>query len=258
MRLAYVVFALIVLLSAIFLISRNARGATGDRTADKMTFDEKYSNLPIDALERRARSNEVMRSEKVPLNEWLPTIESEHEVELPSTEEIAMRAAATLVVALKGQGMPEPKIQALVRQYDLNRWLSPNEIKFINEPHPTERELQTQVWRYEAAKTLLWALGFVERLEGPRILANPDELASLVLNNDRAQFLRKAKLRSKSEILDQADLIYRYRWALVDSRIHNREAPAKLSDDVAMERHQALNWLIEHSEVGWDDISLDT
>jgi Domain of unknown function (DUF4272) len=68
----------------------------------------------------------------------------------------------------------------------------------------------------------------------------------------------RAVLRSKSEILDQADLIYRYRWALVDARYKGREPPAGLNPDVAMERHQVFNWLIEHSKTAWDDISLDT
>src|SRR6266700_3223055 len=122
----------------------------------------------------------------------------------------------------------------------------------------SERQRQVQTWRYEAANALLWSLGFVDRLDGPRNPCDPAQLAPLILNQSREQFLAKAKLRPVPEILDQADLIYRYRWALVDARLHGRPAPAGLSDDVAMERHQAFNWLMEHAEIGWDDISLDT
>jgi len=73
-----------------------------------------------------------------------------------------------------------------------------------------------------------------------------------------AQFLRDARLRSQPEILDQADLIYRYHWAVVDARINNKPAPAGLDPGVAMERHYALNWLVGYMDQDWDDISTDT
>ena len=258
MRFEYVILVVAAFIGATFLIISRSRAAGNSPPKDISTFDEQHRNLPKDALNRRARSNAVMRAEGVPLNEWLPAIESEDEVKLPLSEKVAMRAAATLVVALKGHGMSQERIEGLVRKYDLNDWFSPKELKFIRDSDPIEREREIQVWRYEAAKTLLWAVGFVEQLDGPRQLADPKKLESIVLNQTRKQFVESAKLRSKSEILDQADLIYRYRWALVDARLHERAAPAGLNDDVAMERHQALNWLIEEPETDWDDISLDT
>ena len=39
---------------------------------------------------------------------------------------------------------------------------------------------------------------------------------------------------------------------------NGKPAPAGLNDDVAMERHHALNWLIGSMDQDWDDISLDT
>ncbi len=223
-----------------------------------LTFEERYPDLPQSDVQRRSRSVAVMRAEGVPVNEWLPILALEEEVDLPSTEQVAMRAAAVLVVALKGHGMPQERVDNVSRDYGLAGWFSPNEAKFIRDPRPTVRERQIQTWRYEAAKALLWTLGFVDRLDGPRTLADPEELASFVLDHTREQFLVDATFRSKSEVLDQADLIYRYRWALVDARLQGLGSPAGLNADVAMERHQAFNWLIEHAEAGWDDISLDT
>jgi hypothetical protein len=72
------------------------------------------------------------------------------------------------------------------------------------------------------------------------------------------QFIADAKLRSIESILDEADLIYRYRWAVVDARVKGEDAPALLHPGVAMERHHALNWLIGYMEQEWDDVSTDT
>ena len=74
----------------------------------------------------------------------------------------------------------------------------------------------------------------------------------------KEQFISSAKLRTPSEILDQADLIYRYHWAVVDARVNGKEPPAKLDPSVVMERHYALNWLIGYMNQEWDDVSTDT
>jgi hypothetical protein len=64
-------------------------------------------------------------------------------------------------------------------------------------------------------------------------------------------FMSKVKLREIEEILDQADLIYRYDWACVDARLKQQQAPANLNSSVVVERHGALNWLIQ-ADSDWD------
>jgi hypothetical protein len=70
--------------------------------------------------------------------------------------------------------------------------------------------------------------------------------------------MAKAKLRTMKEILDEADLIYRYHWAVTDARVKGRDAPAGLDGGVVYERHYTLNWLIRYGDQEWDDISTDT
>ena len=194
----------------------------------------------------------------MPINATLPIIESERDVALPSREEVTMRAVAATIVALKGENLEQDQINDLVRRYELTKWLSPDELRFLANPKPTDRERGINTWRYEAANALFWSVGLVDRLGPPRSQCNPALLVTLVKMHTRAQLLEKAHLRPTPDILDEADLIYRYRWALVDARINSRPAPAGLSDDIAMERHQAFNWLVYHSEQPWDEITLDT
>jgi uncharacterized protein DUF4272 len=79
-----------------------------------------------------------------------------------------------------------------------------------------------------------------------------DEIANRAL-----ALFADAKLRPLPEILEHADRIYRYRWALVDARLNGRKVRG-LDDDVALERHQALNWLIGYNGAEWDDVTTDT
>jgi hypothetical protein len=222
------------------------------------TFEARFPGLPRDALERRRRSIAVMEAEGVPVNQWLPVIEAEAEARLPSTEEVAMRAVATLLVASKAVGLEQELIDEYVRDYRLAAWLSPDERRFLFEPDPSDEERATYSWRFEAAHVLFWSLGFVDQLDGPRDLIDPSTMQQIIKTGTRESLLAHAKLRPIGEVLDEADQIYRYRWALVDARINGRSPPAGLSDDVAMEWHQALNWLIRHDEEPWDEMSLDT
>ncbi len=229
-----------------------------DEAKSQTGFEERYPHLPKEALERRQRSMDILAGENVPLNEWLPVIETTEQLELPTQEQVLDRALALIVLAAKGEGVEEGTIAMLVRDYGLQDAFSPREQQLMALDEITLQQAAEMTWRYEAAHTLFWALGFVEELEGPRSQCDVKALIELINEYDRKAFSEKAALRSEAEILDQVDLIYRYRWALVEARINGEEPPAGLDPDVAMERHQALNWLMYHAETGWDDVPLDT
>lgn len=67
---------------------------------------------------------------------------------------------------------------------------------------------------------------------------NADEYGSI------KDFCQKTVMRSKKEILDKADLVYRMDWAAVDARCHGMTGPAGINHGVIQERHKALNWMI--------------
>lgn len=219
---------------------------------------DRLPDVPPDSLDRKRRSDARLRQEGVPVNLWLPVIESERDAALPPTEAVAMRAVATLTVAARASGMPEDQAKALVREYRLDAWFSAKERAFMAQAEPGVEECGVNSWRFEAANVLFWALGLVDRLGRPDAQCDPAALVALVEGQSRAALLAGARLRPVAEVLDEADLIYRYRWALVDARLKDLPPPAGLDDDVAMERHHALNWLVQHADTDWDDVTLDT
>ena len=209
-------------------------------------------------MERKNRSIARLKSEGVPVIDHLPVIEADSKARLRSLEDIANRAMSLLVVALKGEGLEQPIVEDLVERYRLEPHLSPNEKTFLADASPSDHDRVQFSWRYEGACTLLWALSYIEDLGKPDSIC--DVAGAVTILNDRTaeQFVKDAKLRPASEILDQADLIYRYHWAVVDARINGREAPAGLEPGVTLERHHALNWLIRYMDQDWDDVSTDT
>ncbi|MGL6290984.1 MAG: DUF4272 domain-containing protein [Silanimonas sp.] len=220
-----------------------------------MTMDARATT---DSQARKSRSEARLRAEGVPINAHLPVIEDVDDVSRRTTEEIAWRALALLVVAVKGEGLEQPVVEKIVADYGLGPHFSPNEAAFIRNPSPTEHERIQFTWRYEAAWTLLWSLGYVDALGKPAAICDVPRAVGFMRERTSAEFIDDARLRPIDEVVDEADLIYRYRWALVDARINGRAPPAELEPGVALERHYALNWLVGYMGQEWDDISTDT
>jgi hypothetical protein len=211
-----------------------------------------------DAIQRKARSEAALQTEGVPINKSLPVIESEKETKRRTQEEIAYRALALIVVAVKGEGVEQPVVDKIVKDYDLGQHFTPKERAFLESKSPSQHDRVQFTWRYEAAWTLLWALGYVEKLEKPTSICDVPRALTLMKERTTRQFIADAKLRPLAQILDEADRIYRYHWAVVDARINGRPSPSGLEPGVTLERHYALNWLIGYMNQEWDDISTDT
>lgn len=210
------------------------------------------------AEQRKARSIAVLKREQVPYIEHLPTIETASEINPRTSEEVALRAIALAVVAVKGETGDHPLGLDLVKQFNVRSALSPAERAFIDDPEPSEQTRVQFTWRYESLGVMLWALGFIEDLGRPDSIVDVPLAVGILRDLGRDGFVSKAKLRPLEDILDQADLIYRYHWAVTDARISGRESPAELDRTIVYERHYALNWLIRYMDQHWDDISTDT
>ena len=83
---------------------------------------------------------------------------------------------------------------------------------------------------------MLWALSFIDTLRYPDQMCNVANDVKIIHDVTEKQFRQKAKLRSKKEILDQADLILRLNWACVNARLKNESAPGNLDKGVVFEK----------------------
>lgn len=220
-----------------------------------------------DAVERKARSEQGLAAQGVPYNANLPARAGEQDTTIRTKEEVAQRAVALCIAALKGEclgaGESDDDTAALVQEvidkYDASAFFSPDEKSFLDQHGAQQQEVIRFSWGYEAYHVMLWALGYVEELSAPTELCNVSKDVGYLQQKDSyAEFLSDATLRSKAEILDEADLIYRYNWVCVNSRIKEELPPAGLNPGVAYERHRALNWLICYLDQAWDEVRTDT
>lgn len=221
-----------------------------------------------EAQMRKERSIEILKAYKVPYIEHLPGIVTEDHVRVRTADEIARRAVACLFaiqVACDASGghaslkKSRKFFSDKLVEFGVEGFLTHKERKVFWEKC-SDQEFCSMTWKYEAYWVLLWALGIVEKLDYPSDVCDCDFAINAVAHcNGMDEFMAKVRLRDLSEILDEADLIFRYDWACVDARIHGDEAPAGLNPDVVFERHCGLNWLIDADGADdWDNVSTDT
>lgn len=221
-----------------------------------------------EAQMRKERSIEILKAHHVPYIAHLPVIETSDKVRIRTADEIARRAVACLLAiqvacdAAGGRaGLKKSRkfFCEKLTEFGVEGFLTRKEQK-VFWGKCTNQEFCNMTWKYEACWVLLWALGIVEKLDYPTDACDCDYAINAVADcNSMDELMGKVRLRDISEILDEADLIFRYDWACVDARIHGDEAPAGLNPDVVFERHCGLNWLIDADGTNdWDDVSTDT
>lgn len=233
--------------------------------------NENNHNERVDLEEaqmRKERSIEILKAHKVPYTEHLPVIETSDHVRIRTADEIARRAVACLFaiqVACDASGgraglkKSRKFFSDKLAEFGVEGFLTHKERKVFWDKCSNE-EFCSMTWKYEACWVLLWALGIVKKLDYPADVCDCDYAMNAIVDCcGMDEFMAKVQLRDISEILDEADLIFRYDWACVDARIHGDEAPAGLNPDVVFERHCGLNWLIDADGADdWDNVSTDT
>ena len=169
------------------------------------------------ARQRKRRSELVMLGEGLPINPALPPIDFSVDFSPRHKQDVALRALCVLMTAIKADRMHQTMVLRVVRQYGLAAHFSPCEKNFIRALDPSDAERMQFSRRYESAWVLLWALGYVEKLESPGNRCNSDLAVEIMRDKTRQSFIVDARLRPLVLILDQADLAYRYRCSLGDA-----------------------------------------
>lgn len=216
------------------------------------------AELTEEQIIRKKESIKYCKQYKIPTIEHLPCIESESQVKIRTKEEVIHRVLALSYLGLKSEGVEKKHLNDFDKKYNISPYFTKVEKQYVYSLNPSEQQKINANWRYESLHVLLWSLGYIDSLKYPSEMCNVSQDLKIILEKSLEEFINKAKMRSKSEILDQADLIYRINWACVNSRVKNQPTPSNLNSSIVYERHFALNWLINYMNQIWDDINTDT
>jgi len=206
-----------------------------------------------ESLDRQAKSEQFLRSEGVPINPHLPAIQDSKSSKIRSPKEVAERLVACTVSAIAGETGDRALIDRVLIKLDARSLLSKKERDFVDGGLQDQQQRIQFSWRYERCWVLLWAFGYVDRLSYPPTVCDMQKLVGLMQSKTVDDILKNAHPRSQKEILDEADLIYRLDWAVVEERVNKRiVVPDEVEKGVVLERHAALNWLISSLDLTTD------
>jgi hypothetical protein len=208
-------------------------------------------------LDRKKRNITLVKAMGLPWIEHLPVVEDESKIEPRTKDEVAARCLATVFCAIKGESNDQKLVERLVERYSAATFFSAEEQTFFKNPKASKQDLANFAWRYECVHVFLWALGYLSELNPPHQIADVGKEVSIIRDKGPEKFTKDAKLRPMHEILDQADLYYRLHWAVIDLRLKGKQSD-KANEEIIMERHRALNWLIRYMDQAWDDVTTDT
>jgi hypothetical protein len=220
-----------------------------------------------DQQERRFKSEEFCKSKKIPVYKNLNSlfVEPEEKVTIRIKDEVVDRAIALCYLELKSEKAEKNLLADFDKRYNVMTKLTPNEKEFALSENPTTQQMTDANWRAESYHVMLWALGYVDSLKYPNEICKIEDDVKYLFSKTESQFRNKAKLRSKKEILDQADLILRFNWACVNEKFMQKDKARLSKEDFVMldksvvyERHYSLNWLIKYMNQKWDDVKTDT
>ncbi|TFI59490.1 DUF4272 domain-containing protein [Sphingomonas parva] len=206
----------------------------------------------LDQVLRKQHSEDLLRAEGVAVDRHLPVVEGEAGLQLPTRAEVADRALALAIVGAKGAGIPQIEVERIIDERGAYGLFSPLEQDFIDDDEPSSDLRAWFAWRYEASWTLMWALRHFDGALGrPDRRCDSDRLMDTIFD---IPDLARHRLRPANEILNEADLAYRYHMAARRAGLDGRPSPEGIDPEVARERHHALTWLTCHGDFDWDEL----
>ena len=220
---------------------------------------------PDDAVARRTRTRAALGDAALqPPASMAPAL-GEGALVLRGPGEVLQRAPGLLYVAARAHARATglPTIPAGQEEHNPvgAAALKPQEQAFVTGEGGDADAAAGLTWRYEAANTLLWALGIAgAEIDDSGEIADVDRLWASVAPLARGSGGQEVRLRPAGDILDALDRTWLDHWVVRQARQKEAE-PGRLNGDVVVERHVALNWLTNFQNepgVAWDDTDTPT
>jgi hypothetical protein len=214
--------------------------------------------------QRKTRTEALLKEKGIPFFSGLPCIEFEDDTELQTPEEVGIRIACLFCVVgcafCQSDAVYKKHRKKYLKKHQLWDRLSSEEHSFLSDPAPDRLSINQFTWRSEALFLLMWAVGLFGRLPWPDHQTETSQMVAIFpdLAGSPWSFIFNLELRSKPEILDASDLLYRLHWATTQAQLDGQPSPGGLHPGVVYEWHYAINWITKHDDSDWDRVSTDT
>ena len=190
----------------------------------------------------------------------------ESEVQPRTTEEIVKRAISLVTVALYSEALYSDKnhdtkkameyVETINNKLGVVNFLSENEANYINDEVYNDKNCFMFNWQYESSAFLFWSVGLLPNINNVDKICDVTEVVRVIRDAESLEdMINKASLKPISELLEEQDMIMRYRWAHIELASNRQPIPDLYDIGVLEKRNQSLNWLLTKLYGDdWDEI----
>jgi Domain of unknown function (DUF4272) len=219
------------------------------------------------AQERKFKSERLLKNLSINFNPTLPFIEEEHLTVIRDAKDIAKRILILTYLNVlreeeKGEDDDVDMKEAIIGYLKSeNLWtdVSKQEKELFLKEKLTDQDKINISWRSEAIFVMLWSIDKIEILGLPIEQCDVEKMLDLLPDffESNDEFISSASIRSKSDIMDKSDLIYRVHWVTRQEEIDGLRDSTIFDSSMVHEWHYAINWITCYED-NWDDITTDT
>ena len=214
--------------------------------------------LELDELDKIRINNNInsLKNDNIPYLEYMVQVPINSLTEIKSKEDIINKMLIDYIIASSSIYMLNNNIYKLDillsninKIYNTDSILSIEDktliINIINKLY-TLSELEEFSIRMESVNVCLWALGLVDKIDSCNKCNYVAISKTLLKFKNYNELVNSTKLRSKEEILEKADLITRYYWAIREVR-NDDKVIEKLNEKIVDIQSETFDFITSYS-----------
>ena len=224
---------------------------------------ENFEKKKEDA-DRMERNIKLMEKDKMPFYDKMEVNISEKDVKIRKKWEIIRKVVAIVITRIAAQTFLEKKenmlknlsdiIEIFEKKYQFKEFLTKREREFLENKKENYQLNVEFYFRLETAQTLLWVLS-IDKLPDLNNFSDLAEIIEILENENLKSFARKCEIRSKNQILDVLDYMYRLNWANVEIKLNGYRRI--VNESILYFTRLGLEWVVQ-SDIPMEEIVIHT
>ena len=224
---------------------------------------ENFEQTKEDA-DRMERNIKLMEKDKMPFYDKMEVNISEKDVKIRKKWEIIRKVVAIVITRIAAQTFLEKKenmlknlsdiIEIFEKKYQFKEFLTKREREFLENKKENYQLNVEFYFRLETAQTLLWVLS-IDKLPDLNNFSDLAEIIEILENENLKSFARKSEIRSKNQILDVLDYMYRLNWANVEIKLNGYSRI--VNESILYFTRLGLEWVVQ-SDIPMEEIVIHT
>lgn len=229
--------------------------------SEKMFENFEQTKEDVDRMERNIK---LMEKDKLPFYDKMEVNISEKNVKIRKKWEIIRKVVAVVITRIAAQTFLEKKenmlknlseiIEIFERKYQFKEILTKREKEFLENKVENSQLNVEFYFRLETAQTLLWILS-AGKLPNLNNFSDLTEIIEILENENLKSFARKCEIRSKNQILDALDYMYRLNWANVEVKLNGYDRI--VNESILYFTRLGLEWAVQ-SGIPMEEIVIHT